>query len=258
VKPAVVVDVGNTRIKWGRVSGNEVVESVSLPPEDWSAWQAQLNRWQLVDASPWALATVHPQRGIHFGDWLKRLGHSIATIENYRSVPISIGLEKPEQVGIDRLLTALAAKSRSLCMARCIIINAGTAITVDLVDETGTFCGGAIFPGRRLMARALHDHTALLPLVQTDWDHQAEWTILDAPGHSTESAIKAGIQAAVSGGISALVHRMAQSGNSQDRPPEVFITGGDAPILVPFLDTGIYAWPHMTLEGIRLAAEALP
>src|SRR6185369_116946 len=66
-------------------------------------------------------------------------------------------------VGQDRLLDALGAYARST--QACIVIDAGTAITVDFVDGQGVFHGGAIAPGVQMMLRALHEQTAALPLV---------------------------------------------------------------------------------------------
>src|SRR5207247_2562148 len=107
---------------------------------------------------------------------------------------------------------------------------------------------GAIFPGLRLMARALNDYTALLPLVSLESEGPA------MPATSTPGAIKAGILSAVTGGVRALIERLQTGRTSQ---PEVFLTGGDGPVVAHSLRSAVL-WPEMTLEGIRLAAEHLP
>jgi type III pantothenate kinase len=125
-------------------------------------------------------------------------------------------------------------------------------VTVDWLDETGHFAGGAIFPGFRLMAQALHDHTALLPLIEVPGHVPA------LPGTSTTTALEAGVFWAVVGGIRALIDELAVRSAI---PPQVFLTGGDAALVGPSLQHmagPVTVWPHMTLEGIRLAAEALP
>src|SRR6185312_8188631 len=103
------------------------------------------------------------------------------------SLPLRVLVQQLDHVGIDRLLDAVAANSRRPAGVPAIIIDAGSAVTVDLVDEAGAFTGGAILPGLRLMAKALHDYTALLPLV--DPPTQAP----PLPGTATIPAIESGI-----------------------------------------------------------------
>ena len=122
---------------------------------------------------------------------------------------------------------------------------------MDLLDERGEFAGGAIFPGLRLMAEALHDHTALLPLVKV-----TEHPTL-APAKATEPAIAAGVYWAVVGGVAALVRELHRSVPAGD-PLHVFLTGGDAAVIAPDLaDRDLYRYevrPTLTLEGIRIAS----
>jgi pantothenate kinase type III len=100
------------------------------------------------------------------------------------------------------------------------------------------------------MAQALHDHTALLPVVTIDSANPI------LPGRSTVAAIEAGVFWAVAGGIKALVRQLlARAGEPRDR--EVFLAGGGAALLAPMMDTDVILWPEMTLEGLRLTAETL-
>jgi pantothenate kinase type III len=111
------------------------------------------------------------------------------------------------------------------------------------------------------MANALHDYTAFLPFVEIDGMDLSPWA------STTIGAMKAGIFWAVAGGIQALLRQMTTShqgprgetGRPDPRQePVVFLTGGDSSILSQALDRKIEVWPAMTLEGIRLAAAALP
>jgi type III pantothenate kinase len=134
-----------------------------------------------------------------------------------------------------------------------VIIDAGSAVTVDWVNEKGAFRGGAIFPGLQMMAKALHEYTAALPLVEVNQSTPRH--IL--PANSTESAISGGVFWAVAGGITALI-RLYAARTEPYRRPEIYLTGGDSKILLPLLPSEVKLWPEMTLEGVRLAAEALP
>jgi type III pantothenate kinase len=249
MKPDVVVDVGNTRIKWGRCSAEAVEAQASLPPDDPAAWQAQVVAWCLRRPAAWALTGVHPPRRDRLLEWLRARGDTVQLIESADVLPLRVLLPEPGKVGIDRLFNAVAANQLRALGGPAVIVGAGTAVTVDLVDESGAFRGGAILPGLRLMTQALHDHTALLPLVPpSELDH-----LVDAPGRSTTAAIRAGVFWAVAGGVRALIEQYARNTGAA---PAVFVTGGDGGRIWPAVG-GTYA-PALTLQGIRLTAERLP
>jgi type III pantothenate kinase len=238
-----VVDVGNTRIKWGRCAADAVRESVSLPPDDDAAWQQQLAAWDATGPFTWVVSGVHPQRRDRLVAWLRELGHAVLVVTAPQQLPLDIGLAQPEKVGIDRLLNAVAVNARRPAGSPAVIVDAGSAVTVDYLDADGVFRGGAILPGLRLMAQALHDYTALLPLIQPD-------AAVLVPGTSTTAAMNAGIFCAVLGGIKELLHRLG--------PALVVCGGGDGPLLGPHLPAPVEVWPLMTLEGLRLTARNLP
>ena len=249
MNPALVADVGNSRVKFGRCIADRVADFAALPAEDPAEWRMQLDLWQLGGQACCAVGGVHPQRLICLVEWLRRRGNQVQLIYSHEQLPLPVAVESPERVGIDRLLNAVAANLRRRPGIPAIVIDAGSAVTVDYINATGTFCGGAIFPGLRLMARALGDYTAGLPVV--DLPDAAPPT----PGRSTRAAIVAGIFWAEVGGIEALIRQMEGS----ERPAaEIFLGGGDASLLGTALEREVTVWPQITLEGIRAAAAALP
>ena len=154
MKVDVVVDVGNSRIKWGRCAEHRVALSSSLPPDEPLAWLKQLNDWNLSSPLVWAVSGVHPARCGALVDWLREKGQTVWPLERAKQLPLEVLLDHPDRVGIDRLLNAVAAKDRIQRMVPKIAIDAGTAVTVDLIDEEGRFRGGAISPGFLLMAQS--------------------------------------------------------------------------------------------------------
>lgn len=138
----------------------------------------------------------------------------------------------PGTVGTDRLAQASAAYARA--RRACVVVSMGTAITIDAVSARGEFLGGLIAPGLRLMARALHEHTALLPEV-------APVRKRTPLGRHTAEAIQCGISMAAEGLI-----RRALGG----RRGRVFGTGGDAPLFRDLFDELV---PDLSLEGIALS-----
>lgn len=250
--PDVVVDIGNSRMKWGRCL--PTVENggwVSLPLDDLNAWDDQAEAWGIDETAWWAVASVNPDVTETFEQWRRTKGGTCVVFDKPSQVPIRLAVDEPDAVGIDRVLNAFAAH----CLAHpqpAIIVSVGTAATVDLIDAQGVFHGGAIFPGPRLMAYALHAHTAKLPLVDAD-----TLPAVVAPGKNTEDAILAGIRAAVVGATILLATHYAD----ESEPPWVFVTGGAAGDLEQFnfgpRFKGTRAVPTLTLDGLRIAAEGL-
>jgi type III pantothenate kinase len=163
-------------------------------------------------------------------------------------VPMKTKVRKPEKVGTDRLLAALAAKE--LRGAPCIVVSAGTAITVDLVDAQGCFAGGAIAPGFHLAARALHEQTALLPLVEPA--RPAE-----PAGQDTTSAVQSGVYWSCAGGVLALVEHFKELPGCGGAA--VVCTGSDASLLLPVLPGGdSCAEPDLLFKGMAVALGLQP
>lgn len=259
--PDVVVDVGNTRIKWGRVTDRMIAEVAAFDHDDPIAWKRKSELWGLGAGSRWALAGVHPRALRRFEDWLTARDVTPCEIttdlfcdELEERFEFHTAVEESGRIGVDRLLTAFAAWRREAGRAPVVVLNVGTAMTIDFVEPDGTHRGGAILPGPRLMARSLHDHTAKLPLVEIDPALPCEvW------GANTEAAISLGVANAVLGAADQMVWDWAAL---QKKPPAVYATGGDVGYFDGFVFTADVARfvidPTLTLDGIRLAAEALP
>jgi type III pantothenate kinase len=240
--PSVVVDVGNSRLKWGRCTAIGITESCSLPLDAPTDWVNQLRTWELLPTGTWVVAGVNPPMQERFVRWLRQEvvlnAAQLLEFKRFDQIGIQTSLPFPERVGLDRLLNAAAVDT-----GPALLVDAGSAVTVDYVDEARRFRGGAILPGLRLMARALNGYTAKLPLVEVDSAR------VSFPAEATEPAIQSGILAAVVGGIRWLADRMPL-GEKVRR----YLTGGDAALLAPLLGVEYTLWPNMTLEGIRWAA----
>ncbi len=264
----VAADVGNSRIKWGvcaNVGGEPTVVRQASLAADPVEWQNQLARWreelllpETTGALTWAVAGVHPERCKRLCDWIVSRSGRVTRLDRCDQLPIEVGVDEPRGVGLDRLLNAVAAKQKLPPGKPAILVDAGTAVTVDCLDEQHIFRGGAIFPGFRLMAKALHDYTALLPEVQVGPAAPS------LSGKSTIPAIQAGVFWAVVGGVRMIAGRLKQAAG---RAPQLFLTGGDAERIVAALDendpaTGLadlpkMLWPEQTLQGVLLSALAL-
>lgn len=160
-------------------------------------------------------------------------------------VPIVHHLPEPVTVGVDRLLAALAAFERS--GQACAVIDAGTAITVDLVDDQGVFRGGVIAPGLRVMLASLHEHTAALPRIEPE-EPGPDGVPPPAPGLTTAQAMQRGCVAACRGLVRQVVEHYAELCG---RYPRVIATGGDAPRLFAGDDLIEHIVPDLVLMGLH-------
>jgi type III pantothenate kinase len=171
---------------------------------------------------------------------------SIVRLTN-KDVPIANRVDEPSRVGIDRLLAAVAANRLRAPDRAAIVIDLGTAITVDLIDADGAFAGGAILPGIGMAGRALAEQTDALPHIVLEHSASPPPPL----GKSTKAAIEAGLYWGAVGAVGELVSRLTAT---LFEPPDIFITGGAARTVAETMDESLHVRyvPHLVLAGIAL------
>lgn len=253
--PDVVVDIGNSRVKFCRVKNGKLELPVrGLPAKDLASWERLATDWGPAGAQSWAVASTDPDRLRQFVAWAESRGERVTAIDAPRKVPIGVSVDEPDRVGIDRLLNAVAARAAVRPGEPAIVVDAGSAVTVDLLHEQGSFAGGVIFPGLRLMAVSLREYTAALPLVDA-----TAAVPPGPPGTNTRAAIHLGLMYAITGGVDAVVREMAIRCTTA---PRLFLTGGDMTPQLAGLMQSRHQFrseirPALTLDGILRAAELL-
>ncbi len=185
------------------------------------------------------------------------VGREVARFGRDLTIPIVNTLDDDSTVGQDRLLNALGAWSRA--KQAIVIVDCGTAMTLDFVDGEGVFQGGAIGPGLNMMLRALHERTAALPEVAYEPSPgvASEADAGVAFGKDTRRAMLLGVQAAAQGMVRVLVERYATAYGGY---PQVVATGGDARALFegPGADELVeHIVPDLTLLGIEAAVKRI-
>lgn len=234
------IDLGNRHVGFGVFDGTEPVRYGHVPAD---ALHELTNRVGDERFSRIVLASVAPSRTEQVISLLaSRYGMPVMVAGRDLSYGIDIQCDEPDKVGPDRLLNAVAAHART--GTATIVVDVGTATTVDLVSERGSFCGGAIAPGPDLMLQALHEHAELLPR-----------TTLEKPaspfGHNTADAMRAGAYWGTVGLVERLVAEICAHQGS-DLP--ILVTGGAGEPVAAELRRSAEFVPHLTLEGLaRLA-----
>lgn len=250
--PLVAVDIGNTRIKLGLFPTAPTAGTLPTPTgtltldRDWSL--TELIAWaSTYKNATWSIASVNRASCEKLRSALiaNQLASNIRVLKN-ADLPISVQLPFPDRVGIDRLLGAVAANHVRRPDRAAIIVHVGTAVTVNLVGSDGVFLGGAIAPGLALSARALHEHTDLLP-------HLEMTELAAAPsavGQDTESALRSGLFWGAIGAVKELIARMQANVGSEC---DLFLTGGAAPSVAPLIAAAVRHEPHLVLAGVAVA-----
>lgn len=267
MRDLLLISVGNTRTRCAIAAAGELQPSVYLPNEELATLPERLRA--SADAASddlrAVIASVNDPVAARVEEILEGADLPVtgAALRMGRDLPIPVEhtLPEPVTVGQDRLLNALGAFSRS--QQACIVIDAGTAVTVDFVDGHGVFQGGAIAPGVRMMLRAMHEYTAALPEVALSPANlpprePEEGKSPVAPwGKTTPSAMTLGAVAAVRGLAHELIDRYAAY---YEAYPRVVATGGDAPLVFDGDTLVEHVVPDLTLIGMlaacRIALEA--
>lgn len=243
---AVVIDIGNTTTGIATWRKGEIKSPLSVGTDDEAAFDealvAHVNALPKRRVLPFVIGSVVPTALERIRAHLEeRKQNAVLVVGDRIPLPIDVSVTDAAAIGVDRVCTAAAAYET--LKTECTVIDFGSAVTVDLVDEEGTLRGGAILPGIKMQLRALHEYTAALP--------EVEPAIPELPyGRDTTEAMQAGVCRGLAGAVRALVEGYAAS---LKRWPHVVATGGDLRFISPhcdFLDTLV---DHLALRGIGLA-----
>lgn len=237
-------DLGNSRIKWRRLAAEGGAVTGQGSVADLQALQVVL-----IDQAPPRLVRLCSVRGDDvvdsLRDWLQstwQLSPLQAQVTS-ACAGVSNSYQNPARLGVDRWLAMLAAWQH--CQSACVVVDAGTALTLDCLDDAGRHEGGYILPGRRLMAASLEQHTRIrLGTEPAPALH---------PGHDTDAAVRNGILASQVG----LLERLVEEGRSRFAGLRVLLTGGESAALAQSL-SGIDAeiHPSLVLDGLAYACPA--
>ena len=240
------LNVGNTRMALGVFVAGELKYATRVPHDQRANWQGKLaEAWGQIkgrENAAVAGASVNPGlvEGIEHAV-REATGQKVEWVGKDLDLPIKVLTNPPGDTGIDRVLNIAAAFEQM--EKACVVVDAGTAITVDCCNDKGEFVGGAIAPGVEMMLDALHQKTARLPRVE-----------FQPPAHpfgqSTVEAIRHGVYHGIRGLVKELVENYATELGFW---PDIICTGGDAPRLFDGWELVHAISPDLTLYGVALA-----
>ncbi|WP_035055895.1 type III pantothenate kinase [Andreprevotia chitinilytica] len=237
-----LLDLGNTRLKWALVTpdGHWAVRGDAPHPD----FHLLTERFATLPAPTiirgCSVATLDATTQLEVActqlwqqpiQWLKVSRAALGVTNRYRRL---------EQQGPDRWAAVLGARSLNPGEA-LVVANAGTALTIDAVTADGTFLGGMILPGYRLMKSSLAAGTARLP--------DAVGSVHDFPT-STEDAIETGVLTALAASIETMLQRVELRGEE----PRLLLSGGDAERIAPLLSVPVQFETDLVLRGLAALA----
>lgn len=230
------IDVGNTRIKSAVFELDKMIEYFIYSNEDFSTKiKIILEKYPKIEFI--IVASVGNLQKEHFLEFENNA--KVFFVTRDLKFPFKNLYETPATLGIDRMVLACGAVLQFPKTNR-LIIDAGTCITYDFVDEKDNYLGGAISPGIRLRYEALHNYTAKLPLLKKE-------TPKKIIGNSTVESIHSGVINSIVFEIDGYINYF----KSQNANFIIILTGGDAEFLAIRLKNTIFANSNFLLESLN-------
>lgn len=250
------LDQGNTRCKWrivqvGAAGGIQIIARGFVDNTVWQGDGALPEAWLSAGVDRARIANVAgQQREKQMADHLRdALG---VEAEFARVAPqcggVTCAYAEPQRLGVDRWLAVLAAHARDPSPA--LVVDCGSAVTLDLLGAHGAHLGGYIVPGLGLMRRALYQDTDAVKVVQ----EFAPGMSL-APGRDTATAVNRGLPLMVLGAVERALEEL-RSLVEDEQAPRIWLTGGDAALfttLAPLSDKLQHCLvPDLVMDGLVL------
>lgn len=235
------IDAGNTRLKWRLSQGGRVLSSGSTDAtfgvieEEIERLGLGLGRCRLASVAGEALvSSVQAWAQRRYG----------ARVEVAKVEAVACGLvnsyEHPENMGVDRWLAAVAAFAQ--CQSACLVVDCGSAVTMELISADGHHRGGYIVPGLGLMRRSLFQDTDAVKV------NAAPLAAILSAGKNTADAVNHGLVLMVVGLVEkALAELTAETSGP---PPVLWVTGGDGKLLIPYLPAPSRFDEHLVFDGL--------
>ena len=242
MKGNLTIDNGNTSVKVAFFIGTQVVATNRFVRRDVRLLNRFISNYKPETAIVCSTASSAASQRIE--QLVDSRCKQVIHLTHETPMPISLGYRTPHTLGHDRIATAVGAwtiAQQQGGASDVLVIDAGTAITYDLVTANGCFAGGNIGPGMALRFKSLHEHTGRLPMVEPDGD-------TPVVGYDTETAIRSGVMLGLIGEIRNYIADLKCSHPNL----KVFITGGDGKLLHDRLaDEHIIYNEHLAAEGLN-------
>ncbi len=231
-----IIDIGNTRSKVAVFSDDHPEEVTVCETLSVNCLDKMVKKYPAIRSAILSAVKDYPEAV----DRYLEARFYFLKLNEKTPLPIKILYKTPRLLGKDRIALAVAARS-VFPGQNVLVIDAGTTITYDFVNEEGEYPGGAISPGIRMRLKALHTFTGKLPLIEAD-DTMPDWVGNDTPG-----AILSGVL----NGVVAEVQAFIDAYRKRFSPLQIVLSGGDEKYFDKRLKNNIFAHPNFVLTGLK-------
>ena len=238
MKKTLCFDFGNTRLKCGFFEEDIFTEEMILPDDDITTIEKLLEKYQPHNTI--LSSVIKHNEAIETVLAEKTIFHKLSylTKANF-TTPVG----KPESIGADRI-ALVAAAVHYYPGKNNLVIGLGSCITYNFINQYHQFIGGAISPGMEMRFKTMHEYTALLPLVQKDWN-------FPVIGYDTKTNLQSGVIAGITYEIDGFIDYYAgKYGNFN-----VVLTGGDSAYFAGQLKNKIFADLNFLFKGLYAISE---
>jgi type III pantothenate kinase len=227
-----VVDSGNTRIKVGLFKDRELIKKESFLD------LTNLKNFIGATRVDHILVSSVNHDPAEILSWSSTTGKKISLTSSL-PLPIRVAYQTPHTLGVDRLAAVCGAQDL-FPDRNCLVIDAGTCINYELLDEKSVYHGGAISPGISMRFEAMHTFTARLPLVSAEEN-------IGLTGNTTETCLQSGVMNGVLAEVTGFIKQY------QDLYPDltVIMCGGDYPFFENRVKPAIFVAPELVLMGLN-------
>ncbi len=231
-----IIDIGNTKTKIALFLNNALVNSESVSFGD------VLNNLPQED-DPNVIISSVKNLDSDFINSIKKKYKNVILLDNKTKIPLANKYSTPETLGFDRIAAAVGA-SYLKPNSNLLIIDAGTALTIDFVNDKNEYLGGNISPGIEMRFKALNKFTEKLPLIEKSTD-------LNLIGNSTETAIRNGVINGIIYEIEGTIKKFEEDFTKIN----TFLTGGDTFFFDKLFKNNIFADSNLVLIGLNRILE---
>ncbi|MBO4308049.1 MAG: type III pantothenate kinase [Bacteroidales bacterium] len=236
-----ILDIGNTRTKVAVMKEGDIVEQCTCPDIMQLNLRSLCTRHSVDKAIASVVGPMPDFRALLPCDVMKKFH----LLSHTSRMPIKIDYATPETLGMDRVAAVVGAREQ--CPGSpLMVVDAGSCITIDLLDDNDCYRGGAILPGLQMRFKAMHHYTAALPEVELTAEELSGETLTPIVGRSTRESLVAGVCNAALFEIQGF----AEEYRRQYPDIKLFLTGGNADFFAKRLFFPNFALPSLMLIGL--------
>ena len=230
-----IIDIGNNSAKYFLFKGEQLILHTRKSNSSFDV----IDEWNRLYNIEKAIISSVIVETPELSEAISGLQCPVVRFSNSMPLPLEINYRTPHTLGSDRIAAAVGAWNEAPGR-NMLVIDAGSAITIDFVGKDGKYNGGNIAPGIKMRLKALHEYTSRLPMVEKDGD-------TPTMGYDTETAIRSGVINGICHEIEGYINEFKQ----KYCDVLVFLTGGDEKPLKNRIKSCIFADKYLVAKGLN-------